>query len=219
MDSNNLKKYNSKVEISSTPVSPMISNPIDKPKIMPLNARTSSNRLFSGYTNSFNNKTYDINYPDIINALNTAFVNQTDSAHLFYSIHNQICSKFNLNFSALGTYNQNSNYINLKLIDKTNTSYNSKIMLSDTENVVVKAFQNKQVILTTDSEYLKLNYLTNAPTHIIPLLAFNECEGVMIFSDSNGNQDGNEQWNRYTVGGKIPETGDGKRSYFWNRYQ
>ncbi len=187
MDSNNIKEENSRSLASDGIVNQKISNPIEKPKIMPLNTRTSANRLFSGYTNSYY-KTNDINYTDLINAINVSFSNQTDIVHLFYSIHNNICSRLNLNFSALGIFNQNSNYINVKLIDKTGASYNSKIMLSDDENIIVKSFKNKQIILTTDSEYLKLSYLNNVATHVIPLIAFGECVGVIIFADNNSNQ-------------------------------
>ena len=187
MDSNNIKEENSRSLASDGIVNQKISNPIEKPKIMPLNTRTSANRLFSGYTNSYY-KTNDINYTDLINAINVSFSNQTDIVHLFYSIHNNICSRLNLNFSALGIFNQNSNYINVKLIDKTGASYNSKIMLSDDENIIVKSFKNKQIILTTDSEYLKLSYLNNVATHVIPLIAFGECVGVIIFADNNANQ-------------------------------
>ena len=187
MDSNNIKEENSRSLASDGIVNQKISNPIEKPKIMPLNTRTSANRLFSGYTNSYY-KTNDINYTDLINAINVSFSNQTDIVHLFYSIHNNICSRLNLNFSALGIFNQNSKYINVKLIDKTGASYNSKIMLSDDENIIVKSFKNKQIILTTDSEYLKLSYLNNVATHVIPLIAFGECVGVIIFADNNSNQ-------------------------------
>ena len=165
------------------------SNPIDNQRIMPLNTRTSANRLYSGYTHS-NNKITDINYNEIINTLNSTFINQTDPISLFYLIHNQVCSKIGINFSALGIYNQNSNYINVKLIDKTGSSYNSMIMLND-DNVVARAFESKQIITTTDSSYLKLNYLSNIsnlPTNIIPLNALGECLGVIIFSDNNNNQ-------------------------------
>ncbi len=167
-----------------------ISNPIDSPKIMPLNTRTSANRLYSGYTNSIN-KQLEVNYTEIINTLNSSFVEQNDPVRLFYTIHNNVCSKIGINFSALGIYNQNSNYINVKLIDKSGSSYNSMIMLNDSDNAVVRAFETKQIITTTDSSYLKLNYLSNisnSPTNIIPLNAFGECFGVAIFSDNNNNQ-------------------------------
>ena len=172
--------------ISYEEYSQKATNPIDSPKIMPLTTRTSANRLYSGYNNTFN-KHFDLNQAEIINAINEAFVGKNDSVHLFYSIQKNISTKFNLNFIALGIVNQNSNYINLKLIDKAGTSYNSRVMISD-DNVLVRAYKNKQVIVTTDNSYLKLNYLEDHPTTIVPLIASGECFGIMIFSDNNANQ-------------------------------
>ena len=161
------------------------SNPIEGAKILPLNSRTSSNRLYSGYTYSFS-KQPEANYSELISAVNSAFLGQRDSVELFNSIHNKICQKFNLNFSAIGLYNKN--YINIKLIDKTGATYNSKILLTERDNLVVKAFENQHIIHTTDSNYLKLNYLNSSPTVILPLLTNDECSGIMIFSDNNNNQ-------------------------------
>ena len=188
MDSNKVKKdsTNSSAEGSKSTYQ-KTSNPIDTNKILPLNTKTSANRLYGGYTNPYN-KLNEISYPDIINALNSAVLNQRDAVHLFYEIHNQICKKFNLNFSALGIYNPNSNYINVKLIDKTGSNYNTKIPINNSDNVLIKSFQSKQIIFTTDSDYLNMNYLANASTNIIPLIAFQECLGVIIFSDNNNNQ-------------------------------
>lgn len=186
MDSNKITK-NNQINDTEELLSQNISNPIESKKILPLNPKTSANRLYSGYSKSYN-RLYNIRYVELINAFNGAIVNQTDSIHLFYAIHNQLVEKFNLNFSALGIYSPESNYINLKLIEKTGSSYNSKILLNDTENLLVKAFKSKQAVLTASSDYLKLNYLTNAPTNIIPLIAFDECLGVIVFSDNNNNQ-------------------------------
>ena len=162
------------------------SNPIEgAPKIMPINARTSSNRLYGGYNSSFL-KQNEINYTEVISAINSAFNGQTDSVELFYSIYNKLSSKLNLNFLALGLYN--NNYINIKLIDKNAATYNSKILLTEEDNIVIKAFKTKHIIHTTDSNYLKLNYLNSAQTSILPLIVNNDCLGVIIFSDNTANQ-------------------------------
>lgn len=185
MDSNKIKNDTAHSHVSNPSIGSKATNPIDTTHIMPLNTRTSSNRIYSSGLIGAHNKPFEINYTDIISALNITFKEQKDSVEFFYSIHNQLCSKFNLNFSALGIYNENSNYINVKLINANGTSYNSKVLMSDTDNFIVKAFLDKQAILTTDSSYLKINYLMNAPTYIIPLMAFGESIGVMIFSDNN----------------------------------
>ena len=161
-----------------------ISNPIDTSKIMPMNTRTSANRLYGGWANSLS-KAQDVNYPEMISAINASVVNQTDAVQLFYSIHKQICLKLNLDFLAIGICNATSNYINTKLIEKTGSSYTSKIMLGDDDNLIVKAYKNKEAVFTTDSHYLKMNYLAETPTTIIPLVAFGECFGVIIYSDNN----------------------------------
>ncbi len=187
MDSNKIKKETLLNQFPNDYLEQKISNPINTSKIMPLSQRSYANRLYGGWAGS-NNKLFEIDYNDIINAINDSLTGQVDSLHLFYSIYNNISIKFNLNFIALGIYNSASNYINIKLIDKNNASYNSKILLSDSENVVVKAFKNKQCVLTMQSDYLKMSYIANVPTHIIPLNVLGECLGVMIFSDNNNNQ-------------------------------
>ena len=161
-----------------------ISNPIDTSKIMPLNTRTSANRLYGGWAGTIS-KNNEINYLDIISAINASVSSQKDTVQLFYSIHKQICLKLNLDFIAVGIYNPTTNYINIKLIEKTGSSYTSKILLADDDNTIIKAFNSKEAIFTTDSNYLKMNYLSNGPTTIIPLIAFGECMGVFIFSDNN----------------------------------
>ena len=183
MDSNKIQNNTPQETTNNSYINQKTSNPIDVGRISPLNTRTSANRLYSGY-NSAHIKPVDVDYNSIINSINSSFVNQVNEVHLFYEMHNKIVQKLNLNFSALGIFNPNSNYINIKLIDKTGASYNSKVMLSDDDNVIVKSFLSKQIIQTTDSNYLKLSYLSNAPTNLIPLMAFGECLGVIIFSDN-----------------------------------
>ena len=186
MDSNKIQNNNPQEITDNLYIDQKASNPIDVGRISPLNTRTSANRLYSGYNNAYG-KSLDLDYNSIISSINSSFVNQVNEVHLFYEIHNKISHKLNLNFSALGLFNSSSNYINIKLIEKNGASYNSKVMMSDDDNLIVKSFNTKQIIQTTDSDYLKLNYLPKASTNIIPLMSFGECLGVIIFSD-NTNQ-------------------------------
>lgn len=161
-----------------------ISNPIDTSKIMPLNTRTSVNRLYGGWAGNYI-KNEEINYLDIISLINTSITDKKDAVELFYSIQKEICSKLNLDFLAIGILNPASNYINVKLMEKTGSSYVSKVMLSDENNFIVRAFETKEAIFTTDCNYLKMNYLSQTPTTIVPLVAFGECLGIMIYSNSD----------------------------------
>lgn len=162
-------------------------NPIESARILPINTRTSSNRLYGGYINSWS-KSIDVNLSEIITSINVVLSSKKDYSDLFYDIHSVLNQKCNLNFSALGIYNKISNCINVKLIDKTGSLYNSKILLNNNDNLIVRAFETKQIIHTKDNSYLKLNYLINAQTVILPLIGAGECIGVAIFSDDNINQ-------------------------------
>ena len=162
-------------------------NPILTSKIMPLNSKPSANRLYGGYTNSFI-KHDEFDYNTLISEINNAFLEITDYVELFYAINNCFNRTIGLNFSALGLYNKNSRCINIKLIDKTASFYNSKIMLSYSDNPAIQAFKDCTIVHSKDSEYLKMNYLNTAPSVIIPLISSGECLGVMIFSDNSNNQ-------------------------------
>ncbi len=185
MDLNKTKKNNPSISQHDGIISNQrISNPIDTSRIMPLNTRTSANRVYGGWANSFA-KTHEVNYCEILNALNSCINMNGDSVELFYLLYKQVCSKLNLDFLAIGIFNENSNCINMKLIEKAGASFNSKILLTDEDNVIVKAFKNKEAIFTTDNGYLKMNYLADCSTTAIPLVAFGECIGVVVFSDNN----------------------------------
>ncbi|MBR1617222.1 diguanylate cyclase [bacterium] len=162
-------------------------NPILTSKIMPLNSKPSANRLYGGYTNAFI-KHDEFDYNTLISEINNAFLEITDYVELFYAINNCFNRTIGLNFSALGLYNKNSRCINIKLIDKTASFYNSKIMLSYSDNPAIQAFKDCTIVHSKDSEYLKMNYLNTAPSVIIPLISSGECLGVMIFSDNSNNQ-------------------------------
>lgn len=161
-----------------------ISNPIDSPKIMPINTRTSANRLYGGWANSPSYNSL-LNHSEILSIINNCVANEKDCLQFFYSLHKNLCAKLNMEFLAVGIYNPSSNCINLKLVDKINVSYASKILLTDDDNAVVKAFKNKEAIFTTDNDYLKMNYLIKSSTAIVPLKVSDECLGVIIFSNND----------------------------------
>ncbi len=166
------------------------SNPIDNTKILPLSSKTSSNKLYSGYINS-NIVKNETNYSDIINILNNVFNSSYDPVNLFRELYNQISEKLNINFSALGICEHNSNCINLILSDKNGSSYNSKIMLNEIDNPIIQAYTSNNFIVTPDTNYLKLNYLdffVNNQSYILPLSVMNDTFGVMIFCDNSNNQ-------------------------------
>lgn len=166
-----------------------ISNPIEKKKIISLNTTSSANRLYGGYANAISRK-QDIDFQQLIKTLNICFYNQNDSNKLFYDINKHFSDMLCLNYCAIGLYNESSNYLNIKVIDKNDVSYNTKIMLNDSDNVIVKSFVNRRIDFCQDSSCLKLSQLSDiagSPSVIIPLVIADECIGVFIFSDNYNN--------------------------------
>ena len=167
-----------------------ISNPIENKKILSLNSITSSaNKLYGGWANNINKK-QEINFFQLIKTLNDCFKNQNDSIKLFYEIHNNFSDILNLNYSAIALYKENSNYLDIKLITKNDASYNTKIMLNDEENNIIKAFLNKTCYVSQNSNSLKLSQLSDiihSPMIAIPLISMDECFGVFIFSPYSNN--------------------------------
>ena len=89
-----------------------ISNPIENKKILSLNTITSANRLYGGYANAINKK-QEINFKQLTRALNSCFVNQSDSIKLFYDINKHFSNILSLNYCAIGLYNENSRGVSL----------------------------------------------------------------------------------------------------------
>lgn len=188
MENNTLKDISANSSESQN--NQIATNPIGINRIMPLNSKTSANRLYGGYTNT-TFKNMEVDYTKIIKLLNNCLINKTDINSLFYETNNAISLQFDLNYSALGLFNQNFNYIDMKLIDKIGSTYNSKIMLNDSENSIIQTFTSKRMTVLTNSEFLKLTYLNqiiSSPAIIIPLIANNEALGVFIVSDNCNNQ-------------------------------
>ena len=185
MDSEKLEKENS-FQQQNAILNSNSSNPIGASKIMPLNTRTSANRLYGGFATN-QNKSSEVNYNELIASLNQVFSKNKDFNEVFYTLCEKVIKFLNLNFMALGIFNETSNYLYLKLIDKLGANYNSRILSNELDNPIVKAFNERNIITTLTSSYLKLNYLADSQTHILPLISFGECLGVIVFSD-NTNQ-------------------------------
>lgn len=155
-------------------------------RINSLNKSTSLNKTYGGYTNNPRTTSFSsIDYPDLIQSLNEVLKNKNNINDFFYSIHNVLANKLNCYFTAFGNYHHQSNYINLKLIDKIGGTYSSRIFSSEIENPVITCFQNKCSTVKIDSKFLNIPYLQNSPVAIIPLTSINHEIGVLLVGDSN----------------------------------
>lgn len=154
-------------------------------RINSLNNRTTVNKMYGGYNQNPNNRFSTIDYPDLIQSLNEVLKNKTNTNDFFYSIHNILANKLNCFFTAFGSYHTQSNYINLKLIDKIGGTYSSRIFASEAENPIIDCYKNQCATVRMDSKFLNIPYLHNSPVAVIPLISVNNCIGAMLVGDNN----------------------------------
>lgn len=156
-------------------------------RINSLNTRTKANKTYGGYNQNLykTNVLSTIDYIELIQSLNEVLKNKTNINDFFYSIHNILANKLNCFFTAFGSYHAQSNYINLKLIDKIGGTYSSRVFSSEKEHPVIECYKNKCAVVKMDSKFLNIPYLQNSPVAIIPLISVNNCIGVMLVGDNN----------------------------------
>lgn len=157
-------------------------------RINSLNKKTSTNKTYGGYNQNPRSMFSVVDYPDLIQSLNEVLKNKENVNDFFYSIHNILANKLNCHFTAFGSYQTQSNYINLKLIDKIGGTYSSRIFASEKENPVINCYQSKCSTIKSDAKFLNIPYLQNPPVAIVPLLSVNNCLGVMLVGDNNASK-------------------------------
>lgn len=172
-------KQSSQPNGGSVVSSSVFSNPIlNKQKGNGHSARTSANKLYSGYSNVIN-KPSSINYQEILKYMNEVFSTKTEIAQLFYSMHNVLTNKMQTSFTALGLINPQSNCINIRLIDKIGSSYSSRVMLNAEDNPLVKCYEEKVPQASEDTTFFNMSYLNSSPVSIFPLVSFGDCMGIL----------------------------------------
>ena len=105
-----------------------------------------------------------------------------DAQNLF---HNLFVSKLNCAYTALGIINEQSNTINIKLLDKNSNVYSFKVFMSDSENEIVKSLTSGQISIHDNSSFLKISSLNNLPCVIIPVKLKGKNVCIALASDYN----------------------------------
>lgn len=154
-------------------------------RINSLNKKTITNKTYGGYNQNPRTMFPAVDYLDLIQSLNEVLKNKENVNDFFYSIHNILANKLNCHFTAFGSYHTQSNYINLKLIDKIGGTYSSRIFASEKENPIINCYQSKCSTIKADAKFLNIPYLQNPPVAIVPLLSVNNCIGVMLVGDND----------------------------------
>ena len=94
-----------------------------------------------------------------------------DAAEFYLRLHRVLTNCLGCSFTAYGLYNEMSQCINLKLIDKSDNIFASKVFKSDTSNPVIKAFLTKSSIVKDNVDYLNLAYFHNHAAMIFPMIS------------------------------------------------
>jgi len=165
------------------------SNPINNngiiARINSLNTRTSVNKMYGGYNLNPVSNFSNVDYPELLQSLNEVLKNKTNINDFFYSVHNILTNALQCHFTALGVYQNQSNYLNLKLIDKIGGTYSSRVFASEETNPLIDCHKTRCSIVRPDSKFLNISYLQNTPVAVVPLISVNNCLGVMLVGDSN----------------------------------
>lgn len=185
MNNNKQLADNKDVLYNKTPKSNPINNNGIIARINSLNSRTTVNKTYGGYNQNPQSAFVNVDYLDLIQSFNEVLKNKTNVNDFFYSIHNILANKLNCFFTAFGSYQLQSNYINLKLIDKIGGTYSSRVFSSETGNPIIGCYESKCPIIKSDSKFLNIPYLQNASVAVIPLISVNNCLGVMLVGDNN----------------------------------
>lgn len=185
--SKNQSELNNSKHIQNNIPAPKITNPINQSgliaKINSLNTRATSNRLYGGYNQYVEKPSLVIDYTDLIKYMNEITANKHNINELFYSYHNLLTNKLNCSYTALGIINTQSNCVNIKLIDKIGSIYSTRVFLNNADNEIIKTLQSKKISTHNDNSFLKVPYLANSPSIIIPIASFGDNIGVSIIGD------------------------------------
>lgn len=125
---------------------------------------------------------YDIDYKSMVDEL--ADINGINDINSYYlSVHKILSRYINCSFTAYGLFNETSNCLNLKLIDKLDNVYSSKIFSADSSNPISQCFYTRKLITRDNSDFLNIAYFNNYKVSILPMISVNRCIGVMLIAD------------------------------------
>ena len=191
MQNDNKLKDSYKSKNSLSPNNQKITNPIDKGGIVAqinilgsgMNSVKASHNIITNYHNEKSSALID--YAGFIKETNNIIKNHHSLSDSLNSFHNMFINRLNCGYTALGLISEQSNSINIRLLDKNSNVYSFKIFMSDKENPIVKALETGESIILDNSSFLKLPSLASVPSVILPI----QCQGknicVALASDYN----------------------------------
>ncbi len=95
-------------------------------------------------------------YKQIIDAI-YSLLPVKDITEFYVGLHHILVQYLDCSFTAYGLYNEVSGCINLKLIDKADNAYTSKVFKSDSQNPIYQSFITKSTIAKDNVSFLNLS--------------------------------------------------------------
>ncbi len=187
-ESNTKNSYKKNSTLSSQ--NNIATNPIDKSglvaKINILGSGMNSVKTPHGYSNYHSEKSYGvIDYASFIKETNEIVRNHKDLRDSLNAFHNMFVNRLNCTYTAIGLINEQSNYVNVKLLDKNSTVYSFKVFMNDKENEIIKSLDTGEISIISNSAFLKVPSLVNVPSVIIPIQVQGRNICIALASDYN----------------------------------
>ena len=132
--------------------------------------------------NAPNKQKSNVDYKSMVDKI-AEITNIKDINSYYFSIHKILTQYLDCSFTAFGLYNETSKCINLKLIDKLDNIYSSKVFGSDSTNPVSQCFYTRKLITKDNVNFLNLAYFHGHKVSILPMISVNRCIGVMLIAD------------------------------------
>ena len=124
----------------------------------------------------------NVDYHSMVDRL-AEISNIKDANSYYLSVHKILTQHLDCSFTAFGLYNETSKCINLKLIDKLDNVYSSKVFGSDSSNPVSQCFFTRKLITKDNVDFLNISYFHGHKVSILPMISVNKCIGVMLIAD------------------------------------
>lgn len=191
MQNDNKLKDSYKSKNSLSPNNQKITNPIDKSGLVAqinilgsgMSSVKASHNIIANHHNEKASALID--YAGFIKETNNIIKNHHSLSDSLNAFHNMFINRLNCGYTALGLISEQSNSINIRLLDKNSNVYSFKIFMSDKENAIVKALESGEVSIVDNSAFLKLPSLASMPSVILPIQTQGKNICVALASDYN----------------------------------
>lgn len=180
--SQSLKKDERKSSLNMSNVTSPLSAARLVAKVNSLAINPTNPRKASARTNAVMAEKVNVDYKSMVDKL--AEIDSIKDIHSFYlSVHKILTQYLDCSFTAYGLFNETSNCINLKLIDRLDNIYSSKVFGSDSGNPISQCFYTRKLITKDNVDFLNMAYFKGHKVSILPMISVNKCIGVMLIAD------------------------------------